>query len=129
MAQTTVVDARFALGAEVLQRLDRRGFPIRDAFWLYYPEDSDWRLWLGTTIAAKDGPSRAYRRVRSALHGIPSGDLDLAHIVVVGLDHPLLQALRTALKTGPGIHAIRFSNNTINGLYIDDAYIYRLQRS
>jgi hypothetical protein len=41
-------------------------------------------------------------------------------------DDPLLKLLRIAIKTGPGISNIRFSRNTINGVIIEDAYIYRL---
>jgi hypothetical protein len=34
--------------------------------------------------------------------------------------------LRTAIRTDSGINGIRFSNNSINGTVIEDAYIYRI---
>jgi hypothetical protein len=46
---------------------------------------------------------------------------------MVSPKHPLLQLLKGAIQTGPGINGIRFSRNMINGTYIDDAFIYRLQ--
>jgi hypothetical protein len=38
--------------------------------------------------------------------------------------HPLIQTIATMVNTGPGISGIRFSDNTINGIRISDAYIY-----
>jgi hypothetical protein len=39
---------------------------------------------------------------------------------------PLVLLLRKAIVTGPGISGIRFTSNSVNGTFIDDAYIYRL---
>jgi hypothetical protein len=39
---------------------------------------------------------------------------------------PIVVLLRKAISTGPGIAGVRFTNNSVNGTFIDDAYIYRL---
>jgi hypothetical protein len=38
----------------------------------------------------------------------------------------MVASLRSAVRTRPGIDGIRVTNNVINGLVIEDAYIYRL---
>ena len=44
-------------------------------------------------------------------------------------DNPLIDLLSTAIQTpADALAGIRFSNNTINGQLIPDAYIYRLAR-
>jgi hypothetical protein len=122
-----MVETRFEEGAELVGLLDGSEFAVKDALWLYSPEESEWKLWLGTPVVDKEGPAGAYLRLRRVLDTRPISDLDLRHIVLVSPKHPLLQLLRGAIKTGPGIAGIRFSHNTINGTYIDDAFIYRLQ--
>jgi len=47
-------------------------------------------------------------------------------ITVVKDNDPLVVLLRKAISTGLGISGVRFTNNSINGTFIDDAYIYRL---
>jgi hypothetical protein len=46
---------------------------------------------------------------------------------VADMNAPLIALLKAAISTGKGVGGIRFSRNTINGHYIEDAYIYRLQ--
>jgi hypothetical protein len=38
----------------------------------------------------------------------------------------LVQLLRPVIGTGPGICGIRLTQNVIDGVLIEDAYIYRL---
>jgi hypothetical protein len=42
-------------------------------------------------------------------------------------DNPIVSVLGAAIQTAPdAVAGIRFSNNTINGQLVPDAYIYRL---
>ena len=52
--------------------------------------------------------------------------VSLSDISVVENTDPLVTLLRTAVKTGMGIAGLRFSRNTINGHFIEDAYLYRV---
>jgi hypothetical protein len=125
--QALVVEDRFKAGATLLRRLDEVHFSVNDALWLRAQDEDDWRLWLSSTLVDNQGPTAAYTRLRRILRGSQAGDLDLRQVTVVSRNHPLLQLLRSAVRTGPGISNIRFSRNTINGTFIEDAYIYRLQ--
>ena len=53
-------------------------------------------------------------------------ELSLDDLALAKPDAPLVTLLRNAVRTGSGIHGIRFSNNVMNGTVIEDAYIYRL---
>jgi hypothetical protein len=60
-----------------------------------------------------------------------SGDrpkIGIQNISVVEPENPFVSLLSTAIDTGPGILGIRFSQNIITGVLIEDAYIYRLFR-
>jgi len=53
--------------------------------------------------------------------------LTLQDITVVSPDEPMVNLLRTAVTTPPiSISPIHFAGNSINNVFIDDAYIYRM---
>ena len=52
--------------------------------------------------------------------------ISLMDISVVEDNDPLIFLLRKAVRTSEGVSGIRFSQNAINGQFIEDAYIYRL---
>jgi hypothetical protein len=46
----------------------------------------------------------------------------------VGLEHRLIQALRTAAREYPGMVSKRwFKQTVINGVFIEAAYVYRVE--
>ena len=55
-----------------------------------------------------------------------NSEISLDDIAVSKPKNPLLKLLKIAIKTGPAISGIRFTNNVINGQLIKDAHIYRL---
>lgn len=52
--------------------------------------------------------------------------VSLNDVGVTDTSSTLVNLLRTAISTGDGISGIRFSRNTINGTFIEDSYIYRI---
>ncbi|CAN2047251.1 hypothetical protein GMMP1_450001 [Candidatus Magnetomoraceae bacterium gMMP-1] len=64
-----------------------------------------------------------------ALKKIPSGisKIELQDIQVVDVSHHVISLIQMMINTGKNIFGIRFSKNAINGKYIDDAFIYRMQ--
>lgn len=114
-------------GAELVRRLDQMHFDVRSALWLYVSEVGTWRLIIASPEVKRGGPRNAYKKVQSALGEIQNEPkVGLEHISVVDSHDPLVSLLRTALTTGPRISGVRFSRNTINGHFIEDAYIYRV---
>ncbi|MCH8206109.1 MAG: HEPN domain-containing protein [Chloroflexi bacterium] len=133
MAEEAVVkelltDEMIDAGAELTRRLDSTALPVSSCLWLFMSESNLWRLVIASPEVTTSGPKKTYRKIRSVLSEMPGAlsQLTLSDIGVVEENDRLISLLRSAIKTGNGISGIRFSRNTINGQFIDDAYIYRL---
>ena len=115
-------------GANLVGYLDQAQFPVQAAVWLYREEADLWRLVIASPGVKSKGPRKAYARIQAVLTQIPEDQprVGLQNISIVDVRDPLISLLRTTVKTGTGISGIRFSRNTINGTYVEDAYIYRL---
>jgi len=115
LASVAVPDAVILLGEE-------------SAFWLLRSDSDDWALILAMSSVSKSGPRAAYTFIEGLLRRSPElTPLKLDDVVATSADDPLINLLRLALKTGPGINRIRFSRNRIGNAFIEDALIYRLQ--
>jgi hypothetical protein len=90
-------------------------------------DSEEWRLIIASPIVDKDGPKKAYEQVQSQLQEFNGRyNLSLRNIALVSPDDKLIKALRSVVKTGKAISHIRFTKNVINGVFIEDSYIYRL---
>jgi hypothetical protein len=114
------------MGKQLLERLDKAQFSIKAAFWLYSSDSNRWRLVFASPSVAQSGPKQFYRAIQSNLLRSPHRDISLSDVAVVDSSAPLILLLATAIRTGPGISDIRFTHNFINGVLVEDAYIYRL---
>jgi hypothetical protein len=114
-------------GADITRKLDEMGWPVFASLWLYVPEGAEWKLVLASPKASEDGPKKSYETIQSALAETPSaeGALSLSDIAVTDPKNQLIMLLRSGIATGPTISGIRFTENVINGHFIQDAYIYR----
>ena len=115
-------------GKSLVQKLDASGAKVDAAFWFYFPDVGTWKLMLSLPALVVEGPKKAYRRIQSALGQLPAAEraFSLDDVAIAKPDAAILSLLRVALKTGPGISDIRFTDNVINGVVVNDAYIYRL---
>lgn len=123
-------DNMIQTGAKLIERLDLSGAKIKSALWLYNPDVRNWKLILTSESVETDGPRKLYEKVQDAnKKAKPSEDIiSLNDIGVTAPSHELISLLAMTIGTGEDIAGIRFSRNNINGLYIDDAYIYRSTR-
>lgn len=132
MAEATVVKEALtpemiALGKGLTLQLDKEQHPPSASLWLYRPDVAEWRLLMSLPDLPQTGPLDGYRRIQEAIKN--QGDhlpIALASIELVEPNHPLLLLLRKAIRTGPGMSGIRFSRSVVDGVYVEDAYIYRL---
>jgi hypothetical protein len=129
MAEATLVKSDLTpdmvkAGRQLLHGLDRQKTPIDAAFWLYVPEGEQWRLVLGSPELRNRGPRRLYKRVQSVLSR-EEPTVPLSSVALVDSADPLVQTLSSVIKVSGG-NGVRFSRNSINGQYIEDAYIYRM---
>jgi hypothetical protein len=114
-------------GGKLVERLDADAANIKSALWLYFPDSRNWKLILASETVETDGPRKLYEKIQGANRSAsePEETVSLNDIVVSTPKHELISELAMMIGTGQGISGIRFTRNNINGIYIDDAYIYR----
>lgn len=128
MDTTTLVKEQIEGGKKLLAALDREGFPIDAALWWYAAESEEWRFLLATPRIESEGPKEVYRRIQAILQGFPPEErLPLTSISVVSPNDERIKALRRLLRTGPEISFVRLSKSVVDNLFIEDAYVYRVQ--
>lgn len=117
-----------AAGAELARHLHNSDLITNALLWLYISESNIWRFVIVSPEVSTSGPKKVYQEVRSIISKIPKEwqKISFDDLVVIDSNDPLILPLRTAINTGPNISGIRFSQNVINGVLIDDAYIYKL---
>jgi len=128
MVAMSLSSGQIKAGETLLRRLDADGIKVDAALWFYFPDKENWKLVLSLPEVIRLGPKAAYKEVQRVLSSAddPVG-ISLVDVTVARLNSDILNLLRTAIGTGPGISQIRFSKNVINGHLIEDALIYRLQ--
>lgn len=130
MVKTSLVEEDIKAGESLIEALDEADFRATAALWLYSSERGQWRLVVASPEVHERGPRRAYTRVQSILARSSlaiSRRISLRDVSLVSPQHGLIRLLSSAISTGPGISGIRFTANTIDNVFIEDAYIYRLQ--
>lgn len=125
MAERQLVDTDIEAGARVIGALDRTDFNVLSAFWLLMNAEDEWRLVIAGPEVDLRGPRAAYQRIQAVLTELPEPKVDLEKISATRTTDSIVLLISSAIVTGPGISGIRFSRNTINGVFIYDAYIYR----
>ena len=115
-------------GIRLVERLDLSESNVQAALWLLLPEEQTWKLILISPLVKTYGPKSVYKRILEANKKAsdPESLIPLDNIVVSDTSDPIINLLKSAISTGSGIAGIRFSKNTINGTFIEDAYIYRI---
>lgn len=130
MVAAQLVERDIKDGETLLRRLDGDGFPVSAALWFYYSEYEKWSLIIASALVGTQGPIEAYKRLLKSLKRIRKHNfcLDSSRIELVKENDRIPKALRHVIQTGRGISGIRYTRNTINGFFVEDAYIYRAHR-
>lgn len=126
MDSATLVTNSIESGKQLIAEIEKAGLSVDAALWHYDAERDSWKLILASKRVRDTDVRDAYRLVWGVLHAHPDLRLDLGDIVVTDTSDDLIKLLRKAVRTGPEISEIRFSRNVIDGVYIDDAIIYRM---
>lgn len=128
LVSSVISDEMVGGGRALLSQLDKSGWPVSAALWFLDTDSQRWKLLLASSRVEEGGPKKAYFDILDALAKLPKDvpRIALKDVTVLDPANSLVQLLRSAVKTGAGINEIRFSGNTINGHFIEDALIYRL---
>ena len=127
MDKPELVEKDVADGKRLIGSLDSSGFQVVAALWFYEPEDGEWRLIVASPLVEEIGQKDAYALIQEQLARLSPIGIALRQISVISPNNDLIKLLRVAIRTGHGISGIRFTRNTINNVFIEDAYIYRVE--
>ena len=126
MVAWLLVEPNIQNGAEFLHELDEAGLPVSAAFWLLNEEAGiPWRLNIASPIYDELGPTETYRRLQDVLRA-RAHRFDLQDVAAISPTNPTIAALRRLAGGSPDVAGIRLRGNAGNGIYIEDAYVYRL---
>jgi hypothetical protein len=128
MVKETLVERDISDGKRLIRILDEQGFKVSSAFWLYSSKREEWNLFLYSEYVDKYGTEKSYKFIKeNLLKADPPIMIALSDINVVGEKDNLVKMLGILIRTGPDdLSEIRFTENVINGVLIEEAIIYRL---
>ena len=125
MVTTTLTEEMIASGKALMQKMDGADLRPNAALWLYDDDTQRWKLLIAEDKLKTEGPRMLYEQIQNiiahAKKDMPGMSLD--SIVLTNPDTQIIKLLKKAVGSGTNF---RFTNNVINGMVIDDAYIYRL---
>lgn len=115
-------------GANLLKKLDDLSCRVKAAFWMFLPEEKTWKIIIASPLVEEEGPRKYYKHIVDAYKKAETDEniISLNDISVSDVNNQLIQLLKFSISTGDSISNIRFSKNTINGVFIDDTHIYRM---
>ncbi len=115
-------------GADLVKKLDASNCQVKAAFWIFLPEEKSWKFILASPWVKEEGPRKYYKRIIDANKNLNAHEnvISLSDISALDLDNQLIQLFKSAISTDDSIANKRVSKNTINGVFIDDAHIYRM---
>jgi hypothetical protein len=117
-----LVATDIAQGETLVRALDTARFPVSAALWMYHPDQEAWRLVLATprAIELRD----AYTAIGKIMDDAGIEEPELARIRLVPPTEVTVATLSKANRI-EGLKGVRLSQHMINGVYVDDAYVYR----
>ncbi len=115
------------IGRRRLSVVGAHHFRVKAAFWWYLPESLEWRLVIATPLVDEKGPLATYKDIQKVLIWHPDLNLSLQNISVLSPKDERVKAFNKAMRIAPDPDGVRFTRSALNGTYIDDAYVYRLQ--
>ncbi len=129
MGTATLVSQEIEEGQRFLDALDTAGVSVDAALWIYAPEPETWRLMLTSPIYDRKGPLKAYDQILSVFRQvIPELKIDWTALVAVSPKHELIKGLRQLQQEyNYNLSGRRMTNNRINQVWVEDAYIYQVK--
>jgi hypothetical protein len=127
MAKETLLDSDIAAGANFIEALDKDGEMINAALWFYYPDLSQWKLLLASSKFEGGSLTGSYTKLSQVLSSQDkiSTNISISDIKILQNKDPLMKLLKGIARTGKGLNQIRMKANVMNGIYVEDALIYR----
>ena len=127
MAKETLLESDIAAGAEFIEALDKSGQPIEAALWFYYPDLSQWKLLLSSRAFEGKNLTTHYTNISKVLSSKDqiSKNISIADVKILNRADPMTKLLKGIVRTDKTINTVRMISNHFNGIYVEDALIYR----
>ena len=128
MVTSNLTEEMMKSGAQLVQKMDASGSGPDAACWFYDADADMWKFIIAEANVKKYGARSEYGRILELLRKYPGefGTLSLDDISLITPNAHPVSVLRRVINTGSKITGIRFRKNVIDGVMIDDAYIYRM---
>lgn len=126
MDKTTLVKEDILEGKKFIVYLENNNFKVNSALWLYISELNKWKLVIASEYLKTHSIKDAYNFIQNGLKNANVSYIELDNISIVNVDDDLIKLLKFAVQTGNTISEIRFTQNVINGILIEDALIYKI---
>ena len=130
LVKESISTEMIAAGERLARHLNVSELPIDALLWFYSPEENSWRYLVASPEVSRLGPKAVYQKIRGIIEQLSDKEGEIVpwdDIFVVDSNDPFIQLLRQGIRTGDDIAQIRFSRNVVNGVLIEDAYIYKLK--
>jgi len=124
-----VEEPKIESGKTLLSLMDKQGLNPTVFIWIIVPGSDIWRLLISSKAYDRDkNIKQNYKNFIAQFGEEPSvKDISLSNISILPYDDAFLKLLRVMIKTPRNsVLDIRFKSNVINGIFVKDAYIYRL---
>ncbi|WP_243974188.1 hypothetical protein [Vibrio natriegens] len=118
-------------GGKLIKKLDEQNAEVKSALWFFMPETRTWTLLIASPLVSENGPKQFYKKIIDANRKSKLSErvISINNISATSPSDPLIQIINTMINTDKeAINGIRFSRNTINGVFIEDCHIYRSSR-
>lgn len=129
MATATLVSQEIEEGQRLIDALNAEGLSVDSALWIYALEPERWRLMLTSPLHDRKGPLKTYEEILSVFRQVkPELKIDWTGIVAVSPKHELIKGLRQLQQDwNLNLSGKRLTNNMVNGMWVEDAYIYQIK--
>ena len=128
MVKESLTPSMVSDGAALLGKLQESHWMFNAALWFYFPDTNGWQLLIASPEVEEKGPRESYAVVQKQLSELNPvhSSLSLDDIGLMPSNHPLIGLLSTFVAASDSMSSIRFTKGVINGQFIDDALIYRM---
>ncbi|WP_132028632.1 hypothetical protein [Aquabacter spiritensis] len=112
-------------GQALVRRLDDTAIKPRAVLWVHNPDNDLWRLWIVGKRGMKD--QEFYRIVADVItkNREEVSGIDISSVELIDDTHPAIMGMRGFIKIS-GLGSAYVSNNTMNGFFMPDGIILRM---
>lgn len=119
-------DLLVTAGQKLVTALDAGPVKPKVAMWVHNPDTDTWKLWI-VPAAKNTDQNEFYRLVSEAIskHRDDLGGLDISSVTLVKDTHPAITGMKGFIHM-PGLGSAFVSNNRVNGFFVPDGIILRM---